>query len=126
MIGPLPPQKWLQTQLLSQPFCLCIIEVMSEKTKEVPQLADATYAHTLIIFIDSFTMQTLIIHCTLKFFDLFGFSQTLPLNLPNRLWGLLGPQRSKIVAVLSCGGPTDIWGLKRSHNLLSAGFLTTR
>ncbi len=26
-------------------------EVMSEKTREVPQLADATYAHTLVIVI---------------------------------------------------------------------------
>ncbi len=39
---------------------------MSEKTKEVPQLADATYAHTLVT-------QTLSIHCILKFFYLFGF-----------------------------------------------------
>ncbi len=51
---------------------------MSEKTKEVPRLADATYARTLVIkstheFIDSFTMQTLSIHCILKFLDLFGF-----------------------------------------------------
>ncbi len=27
----------------------------------------------VLIFIDSFTMQTLSIHCILKFFDLFGF-----------------------------------------------------
>ncbi len=39
---------------------------MSEKPKEVPQLAD-TLADTLI---DSFTMQTLSIHCIMKFFDL--------------------------------------------------------
>ncbi len=41
---------------------------MSEKTREVPQLANTTYAHTLVIkstheykvliFIDSFTMQS--------------------------------------------------------------------
>ncbi len=28
--------------------------------------------------------------------------------------------------VMSHGGPTDIWGPKRPHNLLSVGFLTTR
>ena len=48
---------------------------MSEKTREVPQLSDATYAHTLviessheIIFTDSFTMQTLssCLHCILN------------------------------------------------------------
>ncbi len=35
------------------------------------------------------------------------------LNLPNRLWGPFGPQRTEIVhiAALSYGGPTDIWGL---------------
>ncbi len=49
---------------------------MSEKTKEVPQLADTTYAHNCVDVVDrfySFTMQTLSIHCILKFFDLFGF-----------------------------------------------------
>ena len=64
---------------------------MSEKTKEVPKLADATYAHTLIIkstysgyrekaleilhrhCMNSFTMQTLSIHCILKFLVLVGF-----------------------------------------------------
>ncbi len=64
---------------------------MSEKTREVPQLADATYAHTLVIqgtheykvhgpFIDSFTIQTLSIHCILKFFDLSGFLRRNLLN----------------------------------------------
>ena len=64
---------------------------MSEKTKEVPQHADATYAHTLVIkstheykvhwphgsnfpFIDSSTMQTLSIRCILNFFTSLVFS----------------------------------------------------
>ncbi len=72
---------------------------MSEKTKEVSQLSDATYAHTLVIkstheyilnwppwhlyliFIDSFTIQTISLHCIFKFFDLFGFLGHYLLNI---------------------------------------------
>ncbi len=71
---------------------------MSEKTKEVPQLADATYAHTLVIKSTheykvhgpyGFTMQTLSIHCILKIFDLFGFLRHYLLNFSRGL-GHLG------------------------------------
>ena len=51
---------------------------MSEKTKEVPRLAYATYAHTLVIkstheYKVSPCKLSLGIHCILKFIDLFGF-----------------------------------------------------
>ncbi len=44
---------------------------MLEKTKEVPQLADATYAHTLVI--EKYSLY-------LEFFLPLWFSQTLPLK----------------------------------------------
>ncbi len=57
----------------------------------MPQLADATYAHTLVIksthqykyliFIDSFIMQTLRIHYILNFFELIGFIRHYLLNI---------------------------------------------
>ncbi len=67
-------------------------------------------------------------------------------NLPNRLWSLVPKNlqnvarggggmapiilvpiiKLAIIAVLSCGEPTDIWGLKKTHNLFRVGFLTTR
>ena len=46
---------------------------MSEKTKEVPQLAGATYAHTLVIKSTTSYGQSMSIGCVSKFGYIFGF-----------------------------------------------------
>ena len=53
---------------------------MSENTREVPQLADATYARTLVIESTN-GWETAGIHCVLKFFYLSGFLRHYLLKL---------------------------------------------
>ncbi len=65
-------------------------EVMSEKPKEVPQLADTTYAHMVgtiwpmyIVFMSTFNDQSIRIGCVGKFWAPLWFSLTLPLKFFN-------------------------------------------
>ena len=64
---------------------------MSEKTRLAPQLADTTYAHTLVIkstheynvhgpFMSTFNDQTMSIGCVSKLVGSVWFSPTLPLK----------------------------------------------
>ncbi len=60
---------------------------MSEKTKQVPQLAHTTYAHALVIkstheYKIVSPCKLLSIHCIVNFFDLFGFLRHYLLTFP--------------------------------------------